>query len=201
MLRRLVRSYYRLRYFPRLIAERLISLSQSMADLKRDEAERYTGLSRAMADLHRDEADRFRAVLDAVAGLHRYEAEVIARLISAHEERLATMHEEITGFCDDAIRAMLAISARIGEADTRIAALQNGFQRLDNGIVDVQSRLAALQHALHQDQDGARSDVTDRAERVETLAVERPRFGAAPPTDSTNDPDQAAVDEGRLSHA
>ena len=193
MLRRLVRSYYRLRYFPRVLTERL------------------TGIS------------------NAVAGLHRYEAELISRLMSAHEERLARVHEEIVAFCDDAIRAMMAISASIAEVDTRLAALQTGLQRLDNGAVDTQGRIAVLQQSLERLHDQAGDEPARRAvpqsidsladlvrhqaaqiDRIEALVTEQARSPrqsratevAVPANGPTTPggPGRLVGDDGQLSH-
>ncbi len=114
MLRRLVRSYYRLRYFPRLLTEMLTRISNQVADLHRS----------------RDEAD------------------MIGRMMSSHEERVARVHDEIVAFCDDAIRAMMTVSVSIADVDTRMQTLQQGLQRLDNASVDTQGRMAEIQHSL-----------------------------------------------------
>jgi methyl-accepting chemotaxis protein len=155
MLRRIVRSYYRLRYFPRLLVERL------------------------------------NAIANAVAGLHRYEADLIARLMSAHEERLAAVHEEIAAFCDDAIRAMMTVSASIADVDTRLQALQLGLQRLENGTLDAQGRMAALQQSVQHLQDQVRL--------LHTHAPDAASSAAAFTT--PNGPGEAVGDDGRLNHA
>ena len=153
MLRRLVRSYYRLRYFPRLLTQML------------------TGIS------------------NAVAELHRYDARMIAGLMSAHEERVAGIHEEMVAFCDDAIRAMMTVSASIADIDTRLQALQHGLQRLDNGATEAQGRVAALQQSVQHLHDRARREQGESATH-------------APAASATPDgPGQPMGDDGRLGRA
>ncbi len=183
MLRRLVRSYFRLRYFPRHIFAA------------------FTGLS------------------DAIADLHRHEQEVIERLMSAHEERLARIHEEIAGFCDDAIRAMMAESASIASIDTRIQALQHGLQRLESGTIDAQGRLAALQKSSEPanghagpraDDPGAIAALTElvrhqaaQMDHLKALVMQQSRLPPAPANTAVapEAADQMAGDDGRLSRA
>ena len=217
MLRRLVRSYYRLRYFPRLLTEMLTRISNQVADLHRS----------------RDEAD------------------LIGRMMGSHEDRLARVHDEIVAFCDDAIRAMMTVSASIADVDTRMHALQHGLQRLDNASVDTQGRMAEIRQSLEhakarteQDQDGPDQDGTDQAgrgqagpertgqttphslatlaelvrsqaaqiDRIEALvagqARSQPRQATAPKAAAAemafaaaDGPGQAAGDDDRLSHA
>ena len=124
MLRRLVRSYYRLRYFPRLLTEMLTRISNQVADLHRSS----------------DEAD------------------MIGRMMSSHEERVARVHDEIVAFCDDAIRAMMTVSASIADVDTRMQTLQHGLQRLDNASVDTQGRMAEIRQSLEHAKAQAAQD-------------------------------------------
>jgi chromosome segregation ATPase len=169
MLRRIVRFYFRLRYFPRLLIERLNAISS------------------------------------AVAGLHRYEADLIARLMAAHEERLARVHEEIAAFCDDATHAMMTVSASIADVDTRLQALQLGLQRLDNGTVEAQGRMAALQQSVQHLHEQAA-----HIARIEAMLREQARLlpGHAPDATASaaafttpNGPGEAVGDDGRLNHA
>ena len=45
---------------------------------------------------------------------------------------------------------MMAVSTNIAALDTRMATFQHGLQRLDNGTIDTQGRLAALQDWLQR---------------------------------------------------
>ncbi len=152
MLRRLVRSYYRLRYFPRLLTELLTRISNEVADLR------------------------------------RYEATELGRMMKAHEERVARIHEEIAAFCDDATHAMMSVAAGIGDLQTRMQTLQQAMQRLDNGSVDAQGRMAALQQSLAQ-------------LRAQPAHVPAPDAGSAMALAASNGSGPAAGDDDRLSHA
>ena len=181
MLRRLVRSYYRLRYFPRHLFEALAGIS------------------------------------NAIAGLHRQEHEAVQRFMSDHQERLSRIQEEITSFCDDAIRAIVTEQASIASINTRLQALQLGLQRVENGTVDVQGRLAALHKLVQPAENQPVSAVTDlrnvealtelvrcqsaRMDQIETLVSQQTRSLPEPANAPavSNGSDQMAGDDGRLS--
>ena len=199
MLRRLVRSYYRARYFHRVLIGMLNGI-----------IERLTGIT-----------ERIAGVSTAVAGLHSYEAEVISQLITSHEENLARVQSEFVAFCDDAIRAMMTVSASIADIDTRIMAVQHGLQRLDNGTIDTQGRVAALQDSLRRSPADAEppsmaafAELLHRQsaqiERIEQMMTQQARALSAQPSKSAadvparaapapHDPREAAEDDARLS--
>ena len=155
MLKRFVRAYYRVRYFPRLITEMLSGVASTQARFR----EEATGL---------------------LTGLHQQQAERYRRSASS----LDNIHAEITSFCDDATRSMMACQAAIKvcnasvtAANIAVADTRSKVEGMQQTLEAVLARMATLQDELRPKQPPAEwGDVAALAEAVQRQSAELARI-------------------------
>jgi uncharacterized protein YoxC len=153
MLRKLVRSYYRLRYFPRNLFQLLGSISTSIANTSESVTNTSAavsgvsmavgGMSSAVGDMSSAVGDMSTVVGDmstvvgnmstAVADMSTAVADVSAGVAELRTQRresfvrtsaaLDDVHADLTAFCNDATKAILALNRSVGGMEKNIRTL------------------------------------------------------------------------------
>ncbi len=183
MLRRFIRFYYRLRYFPRHIFEAL------------------TGISNAIAGLHRHE----QVVIDRLLSVHE------ERLTRVHEEIAAFCDDAIRAMMA-ASASIAGIDTRIQALQHGLQRLENGTTDAQGRLAALQQALhpadgqAGAQAADPETFEALMRLVQHQAaslDRIETLVMEQARSLPAPANAAlaSRGPGHIAGDDGRLSRA
>jgi hypothetical protein len=149
MLRRLVRSYFKLRYFPRVSVEMLTDVLSSQTRIARSQEETASsqaGIAVLLTALREDMAGLQRSV----AGLQQQRRESHLRSASS----LDNIHAEITSFCDDATKAMMASKASQLDTRAEVENLRLVLQQLESKVAVVLAEMGSMQAGIGNMQTG-----------------------------------------------
>jgi uncharacterized protein YoxC len=138
MLRKLVRSYYRLRYFPRDLFQLLGGISASVANTSESvtsTSAAVNGVSTAVADMSTKVADMSTTVADMSTTVADMSAGVTDLRTQRRESFVRTtvalddVHADLTAFCNDVTKAILALNNAVDGIEKNIQTFATDLNR------------------------------------------------------------------------